>query len=426
MSEIIGTKIQKTNLEKHKYHQPRKLLLFDLAIYGHHPAYIQHLVQYWCEQQLLGQLDIVVSPQFLQAHADVVEIAMSYGESNVNFIAIAVAEEATLPPRNSSINRNRRAWQEWQLLRKYAVELGVNHCLIMHFDPYQLPLALGTKPSCRFSGIYFKPTLHYSQFPNYSLTWKSHVQQRREKLLLKRSLQNPQLQILFTLDPFAIKPINQLSSQRKAIYLPDPVSIPKETGWHASQLRETLGIESGRKVFLLFGALTKRKGIDQLLEAIRLLPSSLCETLCLAFIGQANAKDKSRLQSQIATVRQLKPVQIIEHYEFVSEQQVPAYFQMADVVLAIYQQHVGMSGILLLAAAAQKPVLSSDYGLMGEITRRYRLGLVVDSTQPKEIVKGLTRFLLASCNPLWDRDQMKQLVTQNSPHRFAQTIFENI
>jgi glycosyltransferase involved in cell wall biosynthesis len=426
LSETIDTQSQKLNLKTRRYHQQQKLIVFDLDIYGHHPAYIQHLVQYWCEQQLPGQLDIVVSPQFLQVHADVVELLMSYGEKKVNFVAIALAEQAALFPRNSPINRNRRAWQEWQLLCKYVDALGANYCLIMHFDPYLLPLTFGIKPSCRFSGIYFKPTLHYPQFPNYSLTWKSQLQQRREKLLLRRNLQTPQLQTLFTLDPFAVNPINQLCRQSKAIYLPDPVVIPQETASDASQLRETLGIESGRKVFLLFGALTKRKGIDQLLEAIRMLPLSVCKKLCLALVGKSNANEKKRLQFQIATVRHLKSVQIIEHYEFVSEQKVPAYFQMADVVLGVYQQHVGMSGILLLAAAAQKPVLSSDYGLMGEITRRYRLGLAVDATQPREIAKGLTRFLHASGDQFWDRDQMKQLAAQNSPHQFAQTILENL
>jgi hypothetical protein len=28
----------------------RRILLFDLSVGGHHPAYIQHLIRYWGEQ----------------------------------------------------------------------------------------------------------------------------------------------------------------------------------------------------------------------------------------------------------------------------------------------------------------------------------------------------------------------------------------
>ncbi|AFZ44037.1 glycosyl transferase group 1 [Halothece sp. PCC 7418] len=422
MSETIDTQIPKSSREKNR--QAQKLVLFDLAIYGHHPAYIQYLVQYWCEQQWQGHLDIVVSPQFLQAHGEVV--ATAHSQKNINFVPIRVAEETALKPRHSSLSRHHRAWQEWQLLCQYVEQLGANHCLIMYFDPYQLPLALGAKPPCRFSGIYFRPTLHYSKFPNYVQTWKSQLQQWREKWLLRKTLQNSRLQTLFTLDPFAVQAINQFCPQQKVIHLSDPVVIPDSTRFESNHLRETLGVESGRKVFLLFGALTRRKGIYQLLEAVHLLPSSLCEKLCLAFVGKASPKEQNKLQAHIAALREVQPVQVIETYKFICEQQVPVYFQMADVVLAIYQQHVGMSGILLLAAAAQKPVLSSDYGLMGEMTRRHQLGLVVDSTQPQEIVKGLALFLLESPAQEWDCNQMKQFAAQNSPQRFAQTILENI
>jgi len=49
-------------------------MLFDLAMGGHHPSYIRHLVEYWRNQNLVGSLFIVVFPKFLQNHADVVSL----------------------------------------------------------------------------------------------------------------------------------------------------------------------------------------------------------------------------------------------------------------------------------------------------------------------------------------------------------------
>ncbi len=399
----------------------QKLLLFDLSIYGHHPSYIQHFVEYWSKTNSSAEsLSIVVSPQFLQVHADVVEQALKSSPA-IDFVTITTAEAAALKPRNSGINRNLRAFQEWDLFYQYAVSLQASKCLIMYFDTCLIPLALGKKSPCPFSGIYFRPTFHYPKFSNYLPTRQNRLQQWREKFILKRILRHWQLQTLFCLDPFAIAPINSLYPQAKVVHLPDPVVLPP-SDLPQSNLKQNLQIEAGKKVFLLFGALTGRKGIYQLLKAIALLPTELCQKLCLLFVGEANPTDKALIEANIEAACQAKPIQIITQYEFISELEVQAYFQLTDVVLAPYQRHVGMSGILLLAAAAQKPVLASNYGLMGEIVQQYGLGIAVDSTVPEQIAQGLTRCLVESTDYLGDRAKMKAFAAQNSAQKFAQTL----
>lgn len=408
----------------------RKLMLFDLSIYGHHPSYIQHFINYWSQQESPGSLDIVVSQKFIKEHYDVVKMAADFKIKDINFIAISPEEEANFKSRSSGINRNLRAFQEWKLFCKYAEVLKATQGLIMYLDPYLLPLAVGMQSPCSVSGIYFRPTFHYPNFSNYTPSWKDWLQQWREKFILNRVLRHPQLKTLFCLDPFAVKHINTFKSQVRAIHLPDPVLLQTKDEFKLKNLREKLGIKTGKQVFLLLGSLNGRKGIYQLLEAIQLLPSALCEQMCLVFVGEANPTDKALIQSKIAAISQTQPVQIIEHYEFVPEQDVQAYFHLADVVLAPYQRHVGMSGILLLAAAANKPVLSSNYGLMGEMVQRYQLGIAVDSTVPEEIAKGLQHYLVAPPKELGDRhasrQQMQLFAEQNSADKFAQLLFQYV
>jgi glycosyltransferase involved in cell wall biosynthesis len=399
-------------------------MLFDLSIRGHHANYIQHLINYWQAQETSGNLDIVVSPRFLQEHADVVKLASSSGTDNINFIAITSEEEAILTSRKSGWRRAFRAFQEWQILCQYAATLEATHCLIMYFDTCELPLAAGAKSPCPFSGIYFRPTFHYDEFSYYEPSWKDRLQQWREKLLLSRILRHPKLQTLFCLDPFAVKHLNKFHPNVSAVHLPDPVQLSNSSQFPSKTTRASLGIEPDRQVFLLFGALTERKGIYQVLEAILNLPPDLCHKLCLLLVGES--KIEAQIESKIATVCQTQPVQIIRRYEFIPEQEVQALFQLVDVVLAPYQKHVGMSGILLLAAAAEKPVLSSNYGLMGEMVRRYELGLTVDSTRPSEIAKGLTQFLQKDLEKVCDRSKMKSFAEQNSAEQFAKVIFENL
>lgn len=404
----------------------RKIMLFELCIGGHYAAYIQHLVRYWREQELQGHLDVVVSPKFIQQHSDIVDIALGGKQRNINFVAITPEEHAVLPPRKSSAHRAWRAFQEWSLLCKYATALRTTQCLLMYLDTFQSPLALGLRTPCLVSGIYFRPTFHYSDFAAGVFSRKERVQQWREKLVLPRVLRHPNLQTLFCLDPFAVKHLDKIHSKVKAVPLPDPVQIYNHPEHRSGELKESLGIDPGRQVFLFFGLIDGRKGIHQLLEAILMLPPTLCQKLCLLLVGPVDSQDKSLVQTRLAEISQSLPIQIISCDRYIPDQEIQPYLQLADVVLAPYQRHAGMSSILVRAAAAQKPVLSSNYGLTGEITRSRGLGLTVDSTVPSEIAKGLTRFMLESSAEFCDRENMIFFADQNSAENFASVIFQYI
>lgn len=419
-----------SDLDSGRLRDDRKIMLFELDVRGHHPGYIQHLVTYWCQQELPGHLDVLVSPKFLEQHFNIVNIASNCKQKNLNFVAISKEEEAALVDGallgDSFKGRIQRAFQEWSLLRKYTVSLGTTHCLIMYLDTVLLRLGLGAKLPCRFSSIYFRPIFHYSNFPNYVMAGRERVWHWRDKICLSRLLKNPQLETILCLDSLAVENLNKFKSKAKAVYLPDPVQIYNDSETQLEKLRKSLGIETGRQVFLLFGVLSERKGIYQLLDAILQLPPNLCEKLCLLLIGPLELSEKEQIQARITEISQSLPIQIICSHDFIPDREIQPYFQLADVILAPYQRHIGMSAILVRAAAAQTPVLASDFGLMGEITRRYQLGLAVDSTVPSEIAQGFQRFLLESPASLCDREKMKQFADHNKAEQFAQIIFEHL
>jgi glycosyltransferase involved in cell wall biosynthesis len=405
----------------------RRFMLFDLYVGGHHPRYIQHVIEYWCEQNLPGQLDILVTPEFLQKHADFVALSSEATSYRINIVAITPAEAEALTPRTSPKNRAIRALQEWKLLWKYARLMKTTHCMLMYFDSFQTPLAMGLKSPCPVSGIYFRPTFHYKNFAHYQPDRKEVVQHWRERFILPRILKHPQVQTVFCLDPFADKYLNQLSNQNKAVYLPDPIPNQQASSSRAEELRHSLGIDPARQVFLLFGAIDGRKGIYKLLQAVQHLPLEQCQKLCLLLVGQVDSQEAElALNAQITSICQSAPVQIIQRFEFIPEADVFAYLNLADVILAPYQKHVGMSGILLLAAAALKPVLSSDYGLMGEIVRQNGLGLTVNSLSPEALANGLSRLLSEPLTEFCDSNQMQIFAEQHSANQFASTILQHL
>lgn len=405
-----------------------RLMLFDLALGGHHGNYIQHLIDWAHQQGFRGALDIVVLPQFAEVHQDVVAAIRRAKQSQIEIELVTIsAEEATgLGSRDSGMSRFRRNFREWQLFCNYAEALQTTHALIMYLDTCELPLAMGMRSPCPFSGIYFRPTFHYQMFVNYKPNFKDKQQQWRERLTWVRILNHPQLETVFCLDPFAVTALSTQSQNAKVVHLPDPVQPYPSISLDLEMLRTQLRVETDRRVFLLFGGLDERKGIYQLLEAIQLLSPELCEHLCLLLVGGTDPNQQVTIRQKIAVICQTQPLQVIEHYEFIPEADVPSYFQLADAILAPYQRHVGMSGILLLAAAAGKPVLSSDYGLMGELAQQYQLGLVVDSTKPTEIAKALATLLWAPLLSVANSSQMKLFAEQNSIEQYTNTIFQHL
>jgi glycosyltransferase involved in cell wall biosynthesis len=405
-----------------------RLMFFDLAVGGHHGNYLQHLIDRASQQGFGGAIDIVVLPQFAEIHQDTVAVIDRAKQQSIeiNLVAISAAEATTLGCRNSGLSRARRNFREWQLLCKYAQALQTTHALIMYLDTCELPLAMGLRSPCSFSGIYFRPTVHYQIFANYQPNRKDKLQQWRERLTWARILHHPQLKTTFCLDPFAATALAAQYPNIRVVHLADPVQPHPPVPADLATVKTKLGIEPHRQVFLLFGGVDERKGIYQLLEAIELLSPEVCEQFCLLLVGQPHPTDHLNIHQKITALCETKAIQAIEHHDFIPEPDVSTYFQLADVILAVYQRHVGMSGILLLAAAAGKPVLSSDYGLMGELTRRYQLGLVVDSTQPNEIAKALTTLLSASPQTISNPSQMKLFAEQNSINLYASTIFEHL
>lgn len=407
-----------------EFNGERRVLIFAPWCYGHHPTYIEHLLHYWRQSSHLGHLELLVMPEFLRQHQDVAAIATDQAAISIHLTTMTEAEQAKLYATTSGWAR---AIVQHQLIGSYAQKLKATHALILYFDSCQLPLVLGLPLPCDVSGIYFRPTFHYNQLAGVTSTVKEQLQQWRERLFLRQVLHHPQFKTLFCLDPFVVDVINRSHREQKAIYLPDPVMLATPNLNQVEALRTHFKLDPSRQVLLLFGRLDDgRKGVVQLLEAVQQLPTALCEKLCLMLVGFATPDGQATITAQVEQVRQGRPIQLISQYDYVPEADVAAYFQLADGVLAPYQRHVGSSGILLQAAAAGKPVLCSDYGLIGELTRRYQLGVVVDTTQPQQIAWGLTQLLTAPPDSLCDRGKMQAFVEQSNSDNFARIIFQTL
>ena len=94
-------------------------------------------------------------------------------------------------------------------------------------------------------------------------------------------------------------------------------------------------------------------------------------------------------------------------------------------MLALYLYHVGSSNIVVQASVAGRPVFGTDFGLVGENIRRYKLGIAVDINDVNEVSNGI-RFFLDTISEPFDKVLMNRFAKINTKKNFASTIFSNV
>jgi glycosyltransferase involved in cell wall biosynthesis len=390
-----------------------KLLLFELSADGHYPSYVRYLVEGWNSRR--GELLVVVSQRFAQRHGE----WMGSERAGVSWNVLSLAETQSLNPRRYPWQRVQRACQEWDLLDRYIRRLGADHCLLPYLDSRRWPLLLRQPLSCGLTAIYFRPSFHYDRLQGQPSRW----QYRLERLIVKRMIHHPALKTLLCLDGSAVVPLAALNPQVQVGYLPDPVAMVRATSQQVETLRQRLKVEPGRRVLLFFGAIHRRKGIYPLLQALRSLGAEASQ-LCLVLAGEIDPLDAQTVQKRLHQLP--SHIQIIRQDQYLAESDLAAYFQMADLVLALYQHHVGMSGVLLRAAVAGRPVLCDRHGLIGSLTERYQLGLVVDATNPDQIAQLLSRWVRSPQQLPYCLQSMQQFAWLHRDSQFASTLLESI
>jgi glycosyltransferase involved in cell wall biosynthesis len=164
---------------------------------------------------------------------------------------------------------------------------------------------------------------------------------------------------------------------------PDPISLSKQG------CRARLGIPEERTVLLFFGALRGNKGPDVLLKAVKLLPRNVLVIFAGAPSGSLSLRD---CEQEIRSYGLDGRVRL--DLGRVPDELVPVYLQAADAVVLPYRRSfLGVSGVLQWAAAAQKPVIATDVGEIGDLVKRNGLGLVVEPEDPQLLADAIEQYV---------------------------------
>ncbi|MFM0395456.1 glycosyltransferase [Paraburkholderia phytofirmans] len=238
-------------------------------------------------------------------------------------------------------------------------------------------------------------------------------------LLFKRAIRTTGLRTLLTIDPTLPEWSARSASKRSAAiaYVADP--FPDEHAENPVLARERLGLDPEQRYLLVYGAITERKGIYELVHALTRLEHA--PTLIVA--GEQDAGTRHFMRNH---VRSLNPAPLVLD-AFISNDMERDLFSACDAVWLGYKGHYGMSGVLVQAYRFGKPVIATEDGLIGWFSRRCELGPILSDLSSASIGRAITETMTSWPHaPEAMPSEREDLLSRHTLGQFKQTLLQQM
>lgn len=183
-----------------------------------------------------------------------------------------------------------------------------------------------------------------------------------------------------------------LSVKHDAVYrvTPHPTyGMFCKQGMSMQKAREQLQIDQGQRALLFFGFVRKYKGLQYLLEAMKLLKERDFKVQ-LWVVGDFG-EDKEEYVEQIRAFEIGDQVQMVEGY--VPDDEVEKYFAASDLVVLPYLSAT-QSGIVQIAFGFEKPVLVTEVGGLPDVVTNGKTGYVVEPRSAEMIAEAIMDYYI--------------------------------
>ncbi len=214
----------------------------------------------------------------------------------------------------------------------------------------------------------------------------------RKFYLLLKNLRNNTIKIIGVPDERINNRLRFPLFRNKIKYIPDAPLVPvtfKDSKARAI-CKKGLNINPSTPTFLVFGNITKYKGIDTLTNAISLHYKDVFENInskgiCLIIAGKQNEK--------ILTIKPVPQINVLEFNEIVDNAQTDLLFSASDCIIMPYKRNFKYSsGVYSLAAAAGKYVIAPNHGLLSWRVIKYKNGILFNSESSKDLAMAMIIF----------------------------------
>lgn len=207
--------------------------------------------------------------------------------------------------------------------------------------------------------------------------------------------------------------LNKIWNSGKFEYLPDPINCSSP-----SLIKPPSTTDKIR--FLHFGALTKRKGTINILEAIDSTDSSYLSNYEFIFAGKLYDEISFDFWRLIESIGDKASI-VVKDY-FLDYDELDRLCSECSVLLAPYSNTDSSSGVVSYAAKYNKPVIVPNSGMLAKLVKRNHLGICINNNSADCIKDFFVHFQKVEI----DSKHSQEYLANNSIRKFCDVIFFNL
>jgi len=349
----------------------RHLLFFEPRIEGHHLMFLQHVV----EALLEADWNITLAIDQRTDHASTV-----LHEKNPDLMAHT--RQINAYDSSDKFHNGSELTALARCLQASGAESSFVNSLDGFISSTLRKAAFGLRPpSClhgRIGGIYERPRWFSSEFGGVN-------QWLKKQGFLKLSNEGWFTRICLLNEFFAEDmPAQFPGSDFHFLPTPGPlITTPQQTA------RQKLGLPKNAIILLNYGVGHRRKGLHLVTTALNRIDNPELFLLCA---GRQN-RDLDTLNETLKLEKQGR-AKILNRY--ISDEEEGLCFRAADYILVPYLSHFGNSNILAQAVLAGRPVIASDFDLIGRRVRERKLGILFNDRSLDSLTRQLRLLDIAN------------------------------
>ncbi|MCH8474646.1 MAG: glycosyltransferase [Opitutales bacterium] len=173
-----------------------------------------------------------------------------------------------------------------------------------------------------------------------------------------------------------------------------------------------------RLMLLHAGTSRPEKGLKDVCNALLSLSDEQLNKVFLLRAGTVDPLDAPSLKR----LQQKRAARVMDY--FVPENELAMCYAAADWVLLPYRHQKESSGLLIHAAANVRPVIASDYGIIGHYVKEHNLGRLFSHCDIESLKRQIAEVIDSGEHHQWDLSGMEKFAHLNSPTAFRRTLID--
>jgi glycosyltransferase involved in cell wall biosynthesis len=359
---------------------------------GHYPEWVRAIAEAFLRLNPACRLHVWLPRGFRSLHCDWAEEYFSATENAAVRFACYDSLFATPPGAEMKLS----TVTELDIILRCVEQDNACVCYIGRLDGQLKNLAFGRFSSMRAKlvGLMDQPYLHYGKISNgNSPAWFTKAMLVKGFLVNVVAAHRRALGRILMGDPLAPAFHRRVVHSNKYRFLPEPFSAIRPSPFP----RRHLNLPENRILLLFIGGTERRKGICELLSALEAVlheKAELRDQIAFVLAGRVIDETRETVHQLIARLRCDFPnVPFPVHDGLLTGQEYVDYLTAADLVCMPYLNMIGTSGVLAHAVHAGRLVLSSNFGITGELVRRYKLGVACNTSDDRMLQSGLVQAI---------------------------------